>query len=404
MCVANPFANTPVKLEGAEMPEILAGEVVRSHPETFTVDVASDHDRRFWEGVQVLSPYMHQAGGAGFTVMPEEGAKVMLIIPSDSSPPCVLGFRAPNRPPAPADDQEGTLDPQKQARTPVAQPRFDGNRPPHPRSTQSWMGPDNQGIVLHPGGILETRSGGFNADLYFDDGSRRSFYRAKEAVWPGGSVHEKQRKVGTQERYETTHVARHKPADAQASMRVRYGGQPLGEPSSKDVSWKALAGSIDATEDDMAMEVAVIPQGFSTQDGQPAKGNSFESSVMRVLTTLTGTLLLRFVRVGLRVLKRMRIEVGEDFVLKGKKGSLEFSEELSLGGKSTTNISGSQIRLGGGKRGVMAQGDVCMFTIPPGTAVEGLLEGAKFIGVFTGVGPPIAATMVSPGSPTVKVP
>src|ERR1035437_1547225 len=74
---------------------IMIGNVVDVDSDRWLCKVRSCFGRRLIPDVQVGSSYLHYEGGEGSCVMPELGARVAVVLPSDGSQPFVGWFLAP---------------------------------------------------------------------------------------------------------------------------------------------------------------------------------------------------------------------------------------------------------------------------------------------------------------------
>jgi hypothetical protein len=411
---ANPQAASPIATSFTRITaQILRGKVLRVHPDEWTVDVEGLFDRKFWDHVPFMSPYAHPYLGAGMNLMPEEGALVSIVIPSDTSPPFVMGFlpglRAVSGGESPTEGvaKEKAADAGLTGREPRPGPSFAANRDIHSRGDQSWKGAGDVEVRLHRSGCLEVRAGQVCRSLWFVDGERMEFCLSSRTFYPGGSCFWESAKVGAQRPTMHTEIYRCYESDDGGDLRILKGNvqTPLGEPDGDAGSSVALAAEqIAQPGTEIVYELDLARQGFSTDDGLPVDLKVRKASLARVLLDRAGGAFLRLARsLVLRILKNLRIEVGETFSVQAKTFSFTATENATVGGAGTTKIAGKIVELGAGKRGVAAQGDTVLIQIPPGTNLVGTLNGQPFAVVVQLPFQPIPGIIMT-GSAVVKVP
>jgi hypothetical protein len=395
--------------------EILEVRVDRVHPERFQVDVSSVYSRRFFDGVSVASPYLHMDGGSGASFMPREGAIAKLVVPSDGSPPCILAFIPPYRPPtaAPTTSTAAKTE-EEEAREKMSDPskgRFDGNREAMARNDMQILGSEGQGLRVLDGGVVEIGARPLSFTQHTVEGGRRSVERTGKLLWPGGLHTRGQRLKAGIRHFVETWVFRRKIGDAHGLLRLQVGGSGLGEPDKpKDSMAQAAARAnvaLDQDADPVVLELAGSPEGFLTETGVPT-AQARKLSFFRLVLTLGGSLCLRLARSLVVFLQdTLRVEA-QTLQLKAKTLGLEITGDASLQSKGSLELGAAQVSFNGGKRGVIAQGDVVQVLIPTGTILTGVLSpptpaGQAYVATVT-VPIQCVGTLVSPGSPSVRVP
>lgn len=397
-------------------PEILQVRVERTYPDRFMVDVSAVYGRRYFDGVAIASPYLHPDGGAGVTVFPKEGALGILVIPSDGSPPVLAHFIAPYRPPqgtTPGDAANQGIPLPKQEQLSLGSKgaaRFDGNRETGVRGDQNWLGAEGQGMRILEGGLMEVGARPLCNTVYESMGHRRDVCRQSESMWPGGYASCQRRVVSGQQLYQSTWVHRLKDTEEYGSLRMRAGGKLLQEPDKQETSLVPAAAEAGVDLDEGVMELHLSPDRFDTVNGEPLPKARNESR-FRALLTRAGSLCLRMLQsFVLKAAKIVRIEALEGMILKGRTVALQGVEGVSIGSeKGQVSIQGSVVKIAGGQRGVIAQGDIITFTIPPGTLLVGQLTpptpaGQVYTATFASPSLSISGVITSPGSANVKVP
>jgi hypothetical protein len=143
-------------MEGNVPANFIQGKVVNVNLVNWTVDVTAQFDRKRYFDIQVGSPYMHYSNGEGISVFPEVGAKCMVCLPSDSSPPYVSSFIMPmeNTDMAAPDAPKGTTSKSSPSAT-SSGASFAGGRPPA-KPGDIWMRTrDDNFVILHRGGVVQ---------------------------------------------------------------------------------------------------------------------------------------------------------------------------------------------------------------------------------------------------------
>lgn len=84
-------SNSPSK-SGYGSAWIEKGTVVDVDVRNWTVDVVSEYSSKFWEKLQIASPYFHTHSGEGIFALPEPGSICLVCQPSDEDTPYVLAF------------------------------------------------------------------------------------------------------------------------------------------------------------------------------------------------------------------------------------------------------------------------------------------------------------------------
>jgi hypothetical protein len=126
--------------------------VVDVNKRNYTVSVITETTSKRYEDLQILSPYVHNYNGEGFSLLPEVGAVCMVGRANDTSPPFILGFLL-----TPTVVQSDTGEPLRStpeggSQTDVS---FRGNRPDIQPGDMFIMGRDENFIILRRGGILQ---------------------------------------------------------------------------------------------------------------------------------------------------------------------------------------------------------------------------------------------------------
>jgi len=410
---ANPNQDSPIKLDGDVPVRLLRGKIDRVYPEEWTADVSSLFDRRYFQRVPVMTPYLHPTNGAGFFAQPEEGAICVLAVPGDTSSPFVIGF-LPGLRSIPSGQAVSTgvaseerVDEGKAGRDRVPGPDFSSNRAPTEGGGQVWRSVSDTEIRHHAGGVLEARAGKLARLLFFIDGTIIQSFLGKRTLWPGGaSLLAAETKDSGQRGVSSQQMQRVFEQSKGADLRFGCGKVPfpLPEPPAPLGATEQLAAEGIGSEP-IVWEVAASPEAFSDDALATNPSDAAKRSYFRMFLDRAGNLMVRLARsLVIRAFKSLRIKASDLVVIEAKQIQLLASEGASFGTSGgTTRIKGDVVELASGNRGVAAVGDNLLVNIPPGVGLTGILGGQPWKAVVEPPGIPIPATITT-GSAVVRVP
>jgi hypothetical protein len=273
--------------------------VTNVNRKNWTCEVETIHSAKTHKDVQVASPYHHFAGGEGFHVLPEVGARCYVAKPVDDTPHIILCFVAsPAVKAAEGDDPERSTTTPEGSNTDVS---YQGNRLDLNPGDMALTGRDQNFIILRRGGVLQFGATPLAQRIvvpvrnYIHD-----FCENYELATPGGDV------VWTVDRPELDPAGK-APAswvfhlnefavDKKATVRVRH--LPLADAGQKKVAW----------------EVQVAAQGIDRQTG--AVSNA--TYTLMVLTDGTTT----------------------EFIGASRTVDVKGDDTLTIGGKQTVSVTG----------------------------------------------------------------
>jgi hypothetical protein len=129
--------------------------VVDVNKRNYTVSVVTESTSKRFDDLQVLSPYIHNYNGEGFSLLPEVGAVCMIGRANDTSPPFIMGFIMV---PTVIQSDDGTPLRSTSSGGSQTDVSFRGNRPDVQPGDMVWMGRDENFIILRRGGILQMGS------------------------------------------------------------------------------------------------------------------------------------------------------------------------------------------------------------------------------------------------------
>jgi len=358
---------------------------------TWTVDVRTQFDQKFFPNVQVASPYMHANRGEGWYCIPEVNAKCLVCIPSDGPPPFVLAFIMPMETP---EDPEGSGDETKAAETTGTNQGavFSGGRSRGKPGDQIWRGRDGNFVILHRGGVLQIGATELAQRIYIPLGNIvTDISQNYEHHNTGGSINWGMSTSFTDDNPETEfrQTFRMYANDERSDVRVAVGKvhQPVPEPSGD-------AGELSANSNlelgrQIAFELVVAPGGFETESGAPA-GDAAKLTKLRLFFDAEGGGFLRAEgAVNVRIKKKLRIVADGGIDISTKKTcQLSSDEVVRVLGKKGVQITAADgaVVLNGGDTPVAAVGSAVdiLVSIPVPIVVGGvpgvISAGAKFTG------------------------
>lgn len=370
---------------------------------TWTVDVRTQFDQKFYPNVQVASPYMHANRGEGWYACPEVNAKCLVCLPSDGPPPFVLAFIMPMETP---EDPEGDDAAERAADAAGANQGavFSGGRVRAKPGDMVWRGRDGNFVILHRGGVLQVGATELAQRIYIPLGNIiTDVSQNYEHHNTGGSQNWGLSTSYTDDNPETEfrQTFRLFANDEKADVRIAIGKvhQPVPEPSGDAGELSANAGL--GIGEAIVAEFVVAPGGFNAEAGSPT-GDAPKLTKLRMFFDKKGGGFLRAEgSVNIRIKKKLRLvaDEGVDFSTK-KSFQISADENARIIGKKGVQISSSDgaVVLNGGDTPVAAVGsavDILIATPIPIVTSAGpgtIASGAKFTGFIVN------------GSSTVLVP
>lgn len=338
------------------------GKIVNVNLAEWTVDVVSQFDQLRLFNIAVGSPYLHWSRGEGYTAFPEVGAKCLVTIPSDSSPPFISSFIMPME----------TL--------PDGGMTFGGSRQV-PKPGDQWIrGRDGNFLVLHRGGVLQVGCSETCQSIYIPLSNLLTHFTENFAHHAGGGSILWGLQEGNVENPKAEHIEtyRVRANDSFGDLRIckGYVQDPIGEPVDGAQTLLSAEGIGTGSGNHIVYEISYSEGGFDTGNGRLANKTATNRATFRFLLDKEGGGLVRMgASLVLAIKKSLRINVEEEFSLTVEK-SIDIAAErkVTIRGTSVDILSdGGIIRLspaGGGAPVARAQ-DVVQVVIPPGLAVVG---------------------------------
>lgn len=370
---------------------------------TWTVDVRTQFDQKFFPNVQVASPYMHANRGEGWYCIPEVNAKCLVCLPSDGPPPIILAFMMPMETPEDPEGSDGDTAAAETTGTSTGAV-FSGGRTRGKPGDQIWRGRDGNFVILHRGGVLQIGATELAQRIYIPLGNIvTDISQDYEHHNTGGSINWGMASSSTDDNPETEfrQTFRMYANDERSDVRIAVGKvhQPVPEPSGDagEVSSNASLG----IGDQIVLELVVAPGGFDTEAGTPATDVT-KLTKLRLFFDAAGNGFLRAEgSVNLRIKQKLRLVVDEGIEVSTKKTcQITADESVHIVGSKGVQITAAKgaVVINGGDTPVAAVGSAVdiLVSVPIPILVGGIpgaiSSGAKFTG------------FVVNGSSTVLVP
>ena len=360
--------------EGNVPAEWVQGKIVNVNLVNWTVDVAAQFDRKRYYDIQVASPYMHYSNGEGISIFPEVGAKCMVCLPSDSSPPFVGAFIMPVEitDMAAPDAPKGTTSKSAQNAT-SSGASFAGGRP-QAKPGDIWMRTrDDNFVILHRGGVLQLGCSELAQRLYIplthfimDISNNYAHHNA------GGSILWSLQEGAGLEHLPTeyTHSFRVFADNKKADIRVKVGkvSDPIDEPPDDAFPTDGDITNYDLAKDPnfIVAEVVISPESFNPETCRPDPADIRSKTVLRFFFDRAGGAFFRCNgSIVIATKKKLFVRANEEIEFRTKKSFAVLAETGAvIDGGSYSHIRGDTVRLGPGSRPVAYQGCTVKVILP----------------------------------------
>lgn len=367
------FRTSFTKTEGNTPAEWVQAKVINVNMVNWTVDVTTQFDRKKYCDIQVASPYLHYSNGEGFSAFPEVGAKCMVCLPSDSSPPFVGAFIMPVEitDMAAADAPKGITSKSSPGAT-SSGASFAGGRP-RAKPGDIWMRTrDDNFVILHRGGVLQLGCSELAQRIYIplnhlvmDISQNYAHHNA------GGSILWSMQEGAGLEHLPTeyTHCFRVYADNKRADVRVKVGkvSDPIAEPAGSDGNQEDIdLLSLGKGDDFIVAEVVISPESFNADNGRPEPDDIRSRTVLRFFFDRAGGTFFRAKgSVFIATKKRLRVKSDQEMeFISAKTISMTAVEGMSLDGGAYLRLGGKTIRFNGGTRPVAYQGSTVTVIMP----------------------------------------
>lgn len=356
---------------GTDAALVVQARVIDVNVRNWTVDVRALFDRKFYFEVQVGSPYLHYNNGEGLSIMPEVGAKCMVCIPGDTSPPFIMAFVMPFETRTDAGADELSTDSPSAVTTGAS---FAGGRVVAKPGDISLKTRSDNFVVLHREGVLQIGATPVCQRIYIPlrnlitdvSGSFAHHNTGGTISWgiqEGASIENPPSQY--------MHTFRVFANDEFADIRVACGKvlTPVPEPDGDSKGESESLGQLKiGTEKDepIIYEVTVAPKGFDATTGALATPGVRNSTVLRFFFDRAGGTFLRAAgNTLLSFRKKLRIKVKEELEIFGDTTvTIESGGEAVLRGDTGVTVAAPVVRLGKGQTPASGVGDIVQVILP----------------------------------------
>jgi hypothetical protein len=366
-----------IQPEGSEPAFIHEARVTDINLNTWTVDVRTQWDRKYFFDIQVGSPYMNPVTGEGIYAMPEIGSKCFLLIPSDGPPPVVMAFIMP----AQTIGDVGTDDaPAGTAPSPGASTNtgatYAGGRTRAKPGDIYLRGRDGQFVVLHRGGVLQIGSTALAQRLYIplnnvitDISQNYHHYNT------GGSINWA---VSTGPNIDNPPTClkqtfRLHANELRATVLVRCGtiADIVGvDPSAVGASDIQSEGIGTSKSNPIIYEVIIAPEEINADDGTIRSTTRGAAKMQFAFDRAGGGYLWAAGSLVVATKKKVILRADDSITIStGKSLSVSASDSARLDGGKLLELQGQVIKIGPGDKKVAHVGSPVVISIPPGSLV-----------------------------------
>lgn len=352
------FRTSFTAVEGAGPAQFLECRVVNLNLVNWTVDVSAVYDQKHFFDIQVGSPYLHGSNGEGIYVVPELGAKCLVCIPSDSSPPHVAHFLMPfESVDLATEDNPRGITSQTSDGAGTSGASFAGGRARAKPGDIIIKGRDGNFAILHRGGVLQIGSTELSQRIFIplnnvvmDISDNYYHHNAGGTEYWGMQPSPTEGKYGT----DYLHTFRLFANDKYADVRIKAAKilDPFNGVVDKDLKLE-----------NVVYEIAVAPQGFDPASGQIQDAKvltqrfAFDKSGNCLLGG-TGQLSIYFKkRVHLHSAANFDIESDDQFSMTAPNGG-------TINGGKFLNLRGDVVSLAGGKNRIATIASTVQITLP----------------------------------------
>lgn len=412
--------------------------VVNVNLVNFTVDVVSQFDRHYYYDIQVSSLYAHYNNGEGVYVMPDVGAVCFVCIPSDSTPPYVDSFIMPmqqasntSQPLGNPDDAiqttlnnnqvvdqgdvtgtdapQGTRSRSGNVDFPHNDARFDGGRPPIKPGDIVIRGRDGNFVILHRGGVLQVGAAELAQRIYIPLANKVFDVSGEyEHQNVGGAVRWGIQEGPSIDNPKAQHMETYRlyANDEFCDVRIGKGNvlNPVDEPPSAgddffgDPATDKTNSSI-GKDSPITFEVIVAPGGFKAGTGDLASAAIQKQMKFHFMLDRNGNVFCRSEGAGVFWFKKgLTLKGNGAFTAAFDSAEIKAKSNMTVGGKTLTEVTGDTVRIGAGTNPVARMGDSVAIVIPV-AQVSGTVGGQPFTGAITIATPAVGS--ITTGNPNV---
>jgi len=391
-----------IQPEGATAAFIHEAKIVDINMATWTVDVRTQFDRRFFLNIQVMTPYCHPNSGEGVYMFPELGAKCLIAIPSDGPPPVVIGFIMPattisdvGTDDAPFGTTPATaVDATAGRAIAFSGSTYSGGRP-RPKPGDIYMkGRDGNFCIMHRGGVLQIGSTALAQRLYIpinnivtDISQNYHHYNT------GGAISWAVSTADSETTPPTTHTQtfRLHATEKNATVRVSVGtikspvGIKVNEVGQSDVSKEAIG----AKANPIIYEVVISPEDIEADTGANTGTTQASAKMQFAFDSVGGGYLWSAGSIVFATKKKLIVRADDNISISTKKSLvLKGEQDVTVDGGSLLTLTGKVVKIGAGTQGVAFVGSSVVVQIPPGLLIA-----------MTATGPAPVVSALNPAAP-----
>jgi hypothetical protein len=392
-----------IQPEGATAAFIHEARIIDINLSTWTVDVRTQYDRRYFLNVQVASPYLHPINGEGIYAFPEVGANCLVCIPSDGPPPIVLAFMMPatSLGDVGTDEAPDGTAPSAAAISPTGSTYGGGRFRPKPGDIY-LKGRDGNFCVLHRGGVLQIGSTALAQRLFIpinnvltDISQNYHHYNTGGAInWTvatGPDIDDPPTCFKQSFRLHSN--------DARATIRVSAGtiADIVGLDPKEIGASEVTSEKIGAGSDPIIYEVVVAPDEIEADDGTIRPSTRASARLQFAFDRAGGGYLWAAGSVVLATKKKLVVRAEQDISVTTQKSLLLKAEDSArMQGGKLLELQADIIKIGAGRDRVAHVGSPVLVTIPPGQIIGSVVVPPATVPI-----PVLAGTIAPPGGITL---
>jgi hypothetical protein len=396
---------------------VLEARVLDTSSQTRTVTVITSFDKHRFMDIQAASPYLHYAEGEGFDAIPEVGARCLVCIPSDSSPPIVLAFVAPPEQldTAAEDAPEGTVGRSTPGYSTTSS--YGGGRPPGKPGDIRIRGRNGNFLVLHRGGSLQIGASPMAQTVYVPLRNLMALITGEfELLNPGGAIHWGIQPTGDKSTQPVSHTATYRvyANDKAADIRVSTGKvydpveEPFGDAGEENarIAYGIGPGVGDTEKDNsfLVYEVVLAPGGFL--DNGETTGDIRSQVKLKFFIDRRGGVFFKAEQNAVFAFRKKLLIKAQELLRLQSEQLMEFVAKtgMNIDAGEFFSLKAKVLRLGEGMAPAAAVGDFVQVILPTAT-ITGLMgvppAATPFTAVIT-VPTPMTGSIIS-GRSTVLV-
>jgi hypothetical protein len=329
--------------------QIIEATVSDVNMKQWTIDAYSKRTGRNFPNVQISTPYLHHVAGEGMYAVPDIGATCMLCIPSDDSPPFVLGFVAP---PKIEGDKKPTGTVQNEEQSAPMGFTYSVDRPPAEPGDIYLRGRNGNHLILHTEGVLEIAASPTASRIYMPLGHVIDLNQEYDMRTPAGAIHWGVQDITDKTEASWIQTLRIYASDKYADIRISSGYVTPAEMPPGDSDKPHFLNPI--------YEIAVIKDGFMDNGVQMSK----EMKMIFQFTREGDISVKAWGEVFLKAKETISIQSEKNIQMKADD-AISLDTDQYIMNASSVKINSSDVKIAGGAVGVARLGDQVTVALPP---------------------------------------